>query len=163
MSEALLFSNLLLNLGDTALATILRQSAFGYPLVSAVHICGIGLLFGNIILLDLKLLGVLRQPALTELLPLLQRMAALGLFIALLSGTLLFSVQPAHYLSNNAFLLKMPLLFLALLNILLVHRLPEWQAALNNRPFGITLKICALISILLWLAVVLAGRWIAFI
>lgn len=163
MSEALLFSNLLLNLGDTALATILRQSAFGYPLVSAVHICGIGLLFGNIILLDLKLLGVLQQPALTELLPLLQRMAALGLFIALLSGTLLFSVQPAHYLSNNAFLLKMPLLFLALLNILLVHRLPEWQAALNNRPFGITLKICALISILLWLAVVLAGRWIAFI
>ena len=104
MLEALLFSNLLLNLGDTALATILRQSAFGYPLASAVHICGIGLLFGNIILLDLKLLGVLRQPALAELLPLLQRMAALGLFIALLSGTLLFSVQPAHYTIPSDFL-----------------------------------------------------------
>ncbi|CAM5188573.1 DUF6644 family protein [Alishewanella longhuensis] len=163
MFSALLLSNLLLNLGDTAIATLLRQSTTAYPLVSVVHIGGISLLFSNILLLDLKLLGVLRQPALTELLPLLQRMAALGLFIALLSGTLLFSVQPAHYLSNNAFLLKMPLLFLAFLNILLVHRLPAWQAALTNRPFGITLKICALVSILLWLAVVLAGRWIAFI
>lgn len=158
-----MFSDLLLNLSDTTLATMLRQSAVAYPLVSAVHICGIGLLFGNIILLDLKLLGALRQPALTELLPLLQRMAALGLFIALLTGTLLFSVQPAHYLSNNAFLLKMLLLFLALLNILLVHWLPAWQAALTNQPFGNTLKICALISILLWLAVLLAGRWIAFV
>lgn len=158
-----MFSDLLLNLSDTTLATILRQSAVAYPLVSAVHICGIGLLFGNIILLDLKLLGVLRQQALTQLLPLLQRMAVIGLLIAILSGVLLLSVQPAHYLSNNAFLIKMLFLLLALLNILLVHRLPAWQAALTNHPFGITLKICALVSILLWLAVVLAGRWIAFI
>jgi len=158
-----MFCDWLLNLSDTGLATILRQSAVAYPLVSAIHICGIGLLFGNIILLDLKLLGVLRQPTLTELLPFFQRMAALGLLIALLSGIVLFSVQPAHYLSNNAFLLKMLLLLLALLNILLVHLLPTWQAALTNRAFGITLKICALISILLCLAVVLAGRWIAFI
>lgn len=163
MFSALLLSNMLLDLGDTALATLLRQSNFAYPLISAVHIFGIGLLCGNILLLDLKLLGILRHQALTELLPLLRQMAALGLLIALLSGTLLFSVQPAHYLSNNAFLLKMPLLFFALLNILLVHQLPAWQAALTNRPFGITLKICALISILLWLTVLLAGRWIAFI
>ncbi|GHG68688.1 hypothetical protein GCM10010919_17880 [Alishewanella longhuensis] len=163
MFSALLLSNVLLDLGDTALATLLRQSDFAYPLVSAFHICGISLLFGNILLLDLKLFGILRQQALTELLPLLQRMAALGLLIALLSGTLLFSVQPAHYLSNNAFLIKMLFLLLALLNILLVHRLPAWQAALISQPFGITLKICALISILLWLAVLLAGRWIAFV
>jgi len=158
-----MFSDWLLNLSDTTLATILRQSAVAYPLVSAVHICGIGLLFGNIILLDLKLLGVLRQQGLTQLLPLLQRMAAVGLLIAILSGILLFSVQPAHYLSNNAFLIKMLFLLLALLNVLLVHKLPAWQLVLANKSVGGVLKMAALASVLLWLAVILAGRWIAFI
>lgn len=159
----MIFSTLLLSLGDTALATVLRHSTFAYPLVSAIHICGIGLLFGNIMLLDLRLLGVLRQHELTKLLPLLRLMAAIGLLLAILSGILLFSVQPAHYLTNDAFIFKMFLLCLALLNVLLAHRLPAWQAALANQPFRPTLKIGALISILLWLAVLLTGRWIAFV
>lgn len=163
MFSALLLSNVLLNLDESALATLLRQSDFAYPLVNAVHICGIGLLFSNILLLDLKLLGVLRQQALTQLLPLLQRMAAIGLLIAILSGSLLFSVQPAHYLSNNAFLIKMLFLLLALLNVLLVHKLPAWQLVLANKSVGGVLKMAALASVLLWLAVILAGRWIAFI
>lgn len=163
MLEALLLSNLLLNLGDTALATALRQSAFAYPLVNALHICGISLLFSNILLMDLTLLGVLRQQALMQLQPLLQRLAAIGLCIAILSGALLFSVQPAHYLANNAFLIKMLLLLLALLNVVFVHKLPAWQAALSNQPIDVVLKITALASISLWLAAIIAGRWIAFI
>ena len=35
---------LLLSLGDTALASALRQSEIGYPLVSTAHILGLGLL-----------------------------------------------------------------------------------------------------------------------
>lgn len=141
----------------------MRQSAFAYPLVNALHICGISLLFSNILLMDLTLLGVLRQQALMQLQPLLQRLAAIGLCIAILSGALLFSVQPAHYLANNAFLIKMLLLLLALLNVVFVHKLPAWQAALSNQPVDVVLKITALASISLWLAAIIAGRWIAFI
>ena len=158
-----MLSALLLSFGDSGLAVALRQSAIAYPLVSATHIIGIGLLFVSMVLLDLRLLGLLKQRAVTELFRLLRRLAAVGLLLAMLTGTLLFSVQPAHYLANDAFILKMLLLGLALLNILLVHRLPAWQAAQAGQPVALALKICALISLLLWLAVLLAGRWIAFI
>lgn len=156
-------NNFLLNLGDTRLANLLRESDFGYPLVSAFHICGISIVFGNILLLDLQLLGILRQQALVQLLPLLQRFAAMGLLITILSGILLFSVQPAYYLANDAFFYKMFLLVFALVNILLVHQLSAWKAMLSEGYADLRLKICALISILLWSGTLLAGRWIAFV
>ena len=153
----------LLSLGDTELASMLRQSDIAYPLISATHIIGVGLVLGNMVLFDFRLLGVIRQRQVTELFPLLRRLAAVGLLLAITTGILLFSVQPAHYLANNAFILKLGLLGLALINILLVHRLAAWQAALAGQPVAPILKICALISLFLWLAILIAGRWIAFI
>lgn len=158
-----MLTELLVSLGDTALASWLRQSAIGYPLVSSAHILGIALLLGSVLILDLRLLGITQRGALTMLAPILSRFAACGLLLALLTGPLLFSVQPAHYLANSAFLLKLALLLLALINILLVHRLPHWQALLDGQAPALFLKVTALLSLLLWLAILLAGRWIAFV
>jgi hypothetical protein len=154
---------LLLNLGDTALASALRQSSIAYPLVSSAHILGIGLLAGGVVILDLRLLGAIRRGTLTELVPLMSRLAAVGLTLAIAMGILLFSVQPAHYLDNSAFLLKLPLIGLGLLNVLLVHRLPQWRAVLAGQPVAPILKLTAVLSLMLWLAVLIAGRWIAFV
>lgn len=154
---------LLLNLGDTALASALRQSSIAYPLVSSAHILGIGLLAGGIVVMDLRLLGAIRRGTLSELIPLMNRLAAAGLLLAIATGILLFSVQPAHYLDNNAFLLKLTLIGLALLNVLFVHRLPQWRALLAGQPVAPVLKLTALLSLALWLAILIAGRWIAFL
>ncbi|MCC5826562.1 DUF6644 family protein [Alkalimonas sp.] len=158
-----MLTELLVSLGDTALASWLRQSSIGYPLLSSAHILGIALLLGSVLILDLRLLGITDRGDLTMLAPILSRFAACGLLLALVTGPLLFSVQPAHYLANSAFLLKLALLLLALLNILLVHRLPHWQALLDGQRPTLFLKITALLSLLLWLAILLAGRWIAFV
>jgi len=156
-------TGLLLSLGETAVASALRQSTIAYPLVSSTHIVGLSLLVGSIITLDLRLLGVIRRGRLDELAPLMSRVAACGLILAMASGVMLFSVQPAHYLDNNAFLLKLGLIGLAVLNALIVHRLPQWQAVLSGKPVARILKVTAVLSLLLWLSALLAGRWIAFL
>ncbi|MDP4535370.1 DUF2214 domain-containing protein [Alkalimonas collagenimarina] len=158
-----MITELLVSLGDTALASWLRQSGIGYPLLSTAHILGIALLLGSVLILDLRLLGITKSGALNVLAPLLNRFAACGLLLAMVTGSLLFSVQPAHYLANSAFLLKLTLLLLALLNVLLVHWLPHWQALLNGQAPTLFLKVTALLSLVLWLVILLAGRWIAFV
>ncbi len=154
---------LLLGLGDTAMASALRQSSVAYPLVNSAHILGIGLLIGAMVTLDLRLLGVTRRGTLRELAPLLSRVAAAGLLLAMATGVLLFSVQPDHYLDNSAFLLKLSFVGLALLNVLWVHSLASWRALLSGEPAAPTLKVGALLSLVLWLAALLSGRWIAFL
>lgn len=149
-------------LAESALASAIRHSELAYPLLSSLHIVGIGILLGNILLLDLRLLGVLRQNALAEVLSLLSRIAGLGLGLAIASGLLLFSVQPQHYLHNPAFLLKLALLSLALLNLLLVQYSQSWQQAQSGSQVSSGLKLAAACSLLLWLAIIIAGRWIAF-
>jgi hypothetical protein len=154
---------LLLNLGDTAIASALRQSTVVYPLVSSIHIFGLGLLIGGVVTLDLRLLGIIRRGTLSELAPLMSRLAAVGLLLAVMTGALLFSVQPGHYLDNRAFLLKLIFISLGLLNVLLVHQLPHWKAVLAGQPAAPILKLTASLSLALWLAVLLSGRWIAFL
>lgn len=153
----------LLQLGDSALAAALRQSDIAYPLISSVHILGLGLLAGSIVTLDLRMLNIIKRGSLSELAALLSRVAACGLVLAMLSGLLLFSVQPAHYLGNNAFLLKLALISLALVNVALVRRLPAWRALLAGQPATLLLKCTAFTSLTLWLAIITAGRWVAFV
>ncbi len=158
-----MLANSLTSLSELALINLIRQSALAYPALSALHILGIALLLGNILLLDLRLLGVLRQSALSDLFKLFSRLAGIGLLLAIGIGVLLFSVQPLQYLSNQAFLLKMLLLALALLNLLIVHLSRAWQQACSGGPVSNSLKLTAASSLLLWLTILFAGRWIAFV
>ncbi len=158
-----MLANSLTSLSELALINLIRQSALAYPALSALHILGIALLLGNILLLDLRLLGVLRQSALSDLFKLFSRLAGIGLLLAIGSGVLLFSVQPLQYLSNQAFVLKMLLLALALLNLLIVHLSQAWQQACSGGPVSNSLKLTAASSLLLWLTILFAGRWIAFV
>ena len=154
---------LVLSIGETGLAAFMRQSTFAYPLVSSLHIVGLGLLIGCILSLDLRLLGLFQRVSIHSLAPFLSRLAGLGLCVAILTGVILFSVQPGHYLQNDAFLFKMALIGAGLLNVIVVHQLTAWRMILSGNEPSHVIKITALLSLIFWLAVVFAGRWIAFV
>ncbi|MCL5050581.1 DUF6644 family protein [Aliidiomarina maris] len=153
-------------LAQSALASFLRSSDWAYPALSASHIIALGTLIGTVIVMDLRVLGVIRRIELVPLVPLMSQVAAVALVFALLTGVVLFSVQPNHYLSNDAFLFKLACIALALLNALLVHANTHWRALRSNAPathaHGL-LKLGAALSLILWLSAVFAGRWIAFV
>jgi hypothetical protein len=146
-----------------SVAAALRRSTLLYPLVNAAHILGIGLLIGAIATLDLRVLGLFRAAPLPVLGPPLVRVAAAGLGLALATGVLLFAVRPAEYAANPAFLAKLGLILGGLSNVLALRLGTGWRGALAGEPVGPPLRTAAALSLLVWLGVVLAGRWIAFV
>ena len=150
-------------LGQLPHAVLLQRSGTTYLLVNAAHIAALGMLIGSIVSLDLRLLGRFRAVPLAVLGPFLSRMAAWGLGLAVVTGFLLFSVRPAEYADNIAFLCKLGLVAVATLNAWAVHAGPRWQRALAADQASMGLRLQALGSIVLWLAAVVAGRWIGFL
>ena len=144
-------------------AALLRGSATAYLFVNAAHILGIGLLVGAVLPLDLRLAGCFRVVPLAAIGPFLSRAAAFGLAAAVLTGLWLFSVRPADYIGNAAFLAKMGLLALALCNVGLQHVGPGYRKALAGGVVRPATRIGAGISACVWIAVLVAGRWIGFV
>jgi len=144
-------------------AVLLQRSGTAYLLVNAAHILGVGLLVGAILPLDLRLLGFFRGVPLPVIGPFLRRAAAIGLALAIATGLWLFSVKPAEYLANEAFLWKLGLLAVALLNIAVLHRSAAFARALREGEPGAGVRLAAFCSAVLWLSVLVAGRWIGFV
>lgn len=145
-------------LSETALAEWMRLSRWGYAGVNTLHVLGIALLVGAILPLDLRLLG--RHPGLPlgDAARLLQPLAILGLGLALASGALLFLAGPGDYLAMPLFLLKLSLVALAIANALWLNLGPGLAGATRRH-----LRLAGGTSLLLWLAILVCGRLLAFV
>ena len=144
-------------------AVFLQEHWVAYLLVNAAHILGIGLLLGAILPLDWLLLRSTRGRDLLTLGSFLVGVAATGIVIAVSTGLWLFSVKPVEYAGNPAFLFKVTLLVLAICNIALQHRSEHFDAALRSGPVSVRVRILAATSTILWLSILIAGRWIGFV
>ena len=144
-------------------ATFLQEYWVAYLVVNAAHILGIGLLLGAILPLDLLLLRSTRGRDLPTLGPFLVRAAAMGAALAVTTGLWLFSVKPVEYAENPALLFKAILLVLAICNIALQHYGEHFDAALRSGQPSVRVRILAATSAILWLSVLVAGRWIGFV
>ena len=161
---------LLIALQETTLAEALRLGRWAYPIANAGHILGVALLFGAILPLDLRLLGAWCSVPVNLLARVLVPVAGAGLGLALVTGILLFSVDPLHYASLWLFQLKLLLIAAAVLNVLLVHQSKAWKEATGDAITSLTspipalsLRLAGLVSAALWFFVVLCGRFIAYV
>ena len=148
---------------SSSVANALRASRIGYPVVNALHILAIGTLFGAILSLNLRLLGAAKSIPVQPLALYLPRVAGTGLAIAVVTGLLLFSVQPSDYVSNRAFLLKVALIAVGALHALVVHSSGSWRRLVNDQgPISGRLQASAALSLTIWTAAIFSGRFIAF-
>ena len=150
-------------LAATPVARLLITSSTAYLLVNAAHILSIGTLFGAVLALDLRLLGFGQAIPIAPAATFLSRLAGAGLGLAILTGLCLFSVRPLEYAQNPAFLSKLALISLGLLNVLFVHRSTGWKAVASGSSPSVAVQVSATLSILIWIAAVIAGRWIGFL
>ncbi|HEY5807538.1 MAG TPA: DUF6644 family protein [Povalibacter sp.] len=140
----------------------MRASPLAYPVVNVIHLLGLTLLVGCILLLDLRLLGTGRQFPLRPVSTLLTRFAIAGLIIQLVSGFLLFSADAGPLITNPILQAKLAFIAFAVGNALLFRRL--WQQRLDewdHRP-PLLGRAQAAASIVAWLTVGTLGRWIAY-
>nr|WP_260691116.1 DUF6644 family protein [Rhizobium laguerreae] len=150
-------------LSATTPALALRRSGTLYMFVNAAHILAIGLLVGAILPLDLKLAGFFRKVPVEIVAPFLSRAAAVGLVAAVVTGFCLFSVRAVEYAANPAFLAKLCLIALGLLNLSIVHLGRGWKTAVSTGIVRPGLRFSAALSAAIWIAAVIAGRWIGFL
>jgi hypothetical protein len=152
-------------LQELAPVAALRSSRWTYAVVNASHITGIALLFGAIVPMDLRLLGCFRQIPIQALARILVPIAASGLLLAIVAGTLLFSIRAVQYAGTALFQIKLALIACGLANALLLRKAVAWEAARQktwDTP-PLRLRVAGAVSIALWLAVIVCGRMLAFL
>jgi hypothetical protein len=148
----------------SAAAEWMRTTSAG-QMVEATHVVAAVLLFGTVLVVDLRLLGLAdARRAFTrisrETLPLVW----LAFIVSVITGSLMFAASPQTYFGNTAFRLKALALLGAGLNMTLFHSKTRRGAADwdQNRSARRVERVAGLLSVVLWAAVVLLGRWIGF-
>lgn len=149
-------------LETTPIANAIRSTPWMYPTFESLHYIGLAMLVGGIMLIDLRTLGVARSLQLKSMIGLLP-WVWVGFAINLTTGSLLFIYGATSFGLLSAFLLKMGFLVLAGINALLYDfatRKGDWVARDDPPP---SVKVFATLSLILWVCVVTAGRFMAYV
>ena len=150
----------------SALGHFMRESGvWTYAIVNLSHILGVATLFGSILVLDLRLLGLWRRVPIAALSSAITPVATCGFAIAATTGSALLATKATDYLGNPFFDIKFPAIALGLLNVLALSLSPVWRARgtreLSRREHR-QLAVMGGISLACWLTAVTCGRMIAY-
>lgn len=148
------------------LGHLMRDSGpWTYGLVNLAHILGVGTLFGSILILDLRLLGLWRRVPLAALADVAAPVGSVGFLVAATSGIGLLAANATEYVGNPFFLMKFPAIGLGIVNVLVLRRTRAWRAR-RARPLSPReerqLAVMGALSLTCWLTAVAAGRMIGY-
>ena len=151
-------------LESTPIAGAITTSVWMYATFETIHYIGLAMLVGSIMLIDLRLPGFARSLPLPSMLGLLP-WVWVGFLINVVTGSLMFIYNATSFGMNRMFWLKMTFMALAGINALVftvaVARTGERWLTAAETPAAI--KVVATLSLALWLGVMTAGRWMAYV
>ncbi|GHB37834.1 hypothetical protein GCM10007094_28950 [Pseudovibrio japonicus] len=153
------------DLERSQLPEIFKYAWWVYPAVNTTHIIGLALLFGSIVPLDLRMMGLWRSIPLYDLARPLTRIALLGALIAITTGVFLLSVKASVYINAPIFWAKAGFFTLALLNALFLRFNKPWRylAQVDSRGTIPRFKSAGFISLVSWLGVLACGRMFGYL
>ena len=146
---------------STALGTAIRMSPWAFAVIESVHLLGLAVIGGAVLLVDLRMLGFgLTNQRIAELARAVFPWLVGSLVVMLLTGVGLFLSEPLKCYDSRAFWVKMISLGLAMVFTLTIRRRVTLADETRVRP--IWFKLVALVSLALWFGVGGGGRWIGF-
>ena len=153
-------------LQGSALGHAMRESGvWTYGTVNLVHILGVSSLFGSVLVLDLRLLGLWKSTPIATITQPTVPVAATGFLIAAFSGVCLLATKATEYVGNPFLYIKFPAIALGMANVLILNLLPAWKARktreLTSRE-KFQLSVVGAISLVSWLTAIMAGRMIGY-
>jgi hypothetical protein len=146
--------------------TALRSSWYVYPIVMSLHLCGIALFGGLILLTDMRLLGLaLRNYSVSDVVDQLRWPKRIGFVLIATCGLLLLGSKAEEYYYNIFVRIKLSLLALVFIHGWLFRRSVYFNTAEIDKAPQIPgrVKLAAGLSLLLWTCVACAGRGIGYI
>ncbi len=153
-------------LAATSLSQAIQSIEWIIPATQTVHIVAVAAVVTSALMIDLRLFGVRWQNQAVAAVA--QRFAPFiwwSLPVLFATGLVLIIAEPARALQNPVFLLKMGLLVAAVC-ITLACQVPMrndaafWESSQGRRRGA---RVIAAISLPFWVAIVFAGRWIAYV
>jgi hypothetical protein len=148
-----------------SLSAHIRESLFIFPLLEAVHVVGLTLVVGTIMVIDLRLLGLASsERSFARMAADILKWTWAAFLVTAVTGALMFMTNAVVYADNTAFRVKIALLALAGLNTLVFERtaartVRQWDRSPSAPPIA---KAVATMSLAIWIAVIVAGRIIGF-
>jgi hypothetical protein len=148
----------------SALGQAMRQWLYLYPAVETLHIVGIGLLFGSVVVLDLRILGLSRSIPVRRLAGHVLPWTAGSFALIVPTGLAMFMAHASEFIGSPVFVLKMCLILAAGVNAAIFHSnvfrtASAWDV--NSAPPAAA-RVAAAVSIALWISVIACGRLLAY-
>ena len=156
---------LLALLEGSRVAAAIRDSLYLFPLIESLHVIGLTMVFGTIAIVDFRLLGVASaERPFSRVASDVLKWTWAAFALTAVTGALMFVTNAAVYYHNFYFRSKMGLLALSGLNMFLFdltarRSVRDWDRKAAAPLAGRTI---ATISLLLWIGIIFAGRWIGF-
>ena len=152
----------------SGLGQAMRQWLWLYPAVEIVHIVGIGLLFGSIVVFDLRLLGFSRNISVKRLARHVLPWSAGSFLLIVPSGLLMFIAHASEFIASGVFAVKMLLILAAGVNAGLFHTITfrtadVWDSEeMRKLPPPPSARLAGALSLLIWISVIACGRLLAY-
>jgi hypothetical protein len=147
------------------IGTNIRESSFLFPVIEGLHVLGLSVSVGLIVISDLRLAGVLlKKRSASEVWANFLPWLVPGFILMTVTGGLLFWSHAYAAYQSNAFRAKLSLLILAAVNAAVYHltvyrRMNEWDTA-PVPPAGA--RFAGWASLALWLCIITMGRIMAY-
>jgi hypothetical protein len=139
----------------------MRDSPWVFPVVATIHLIGLTMIGGAVLLVDLRLLGLgLRHQPVALLARDADKWLLRGLTVAMSTGILLFMCFATKYYYLTFFWVKMAALIVVVALTFSVRR--RITAADETQVSRATGRLVAVVSLTLWTTVALGGRYIGF-
>ena len=139
----------------------MRSSPWLFPVIATIHLMGLALIGGAVLVVDLRLLGLgLQSQPVAGLARDAERWLFRGLLVTVSTGILLFMCFATKYYYLTFFWVKMAALLLVIVFTLSVRRRVAMANEADVSP--VRSKLVALVSLSLWTIVAVGGRYIGF-
>jgi uncharacterized membrane protein len=156
---------LLQQLQASPLGTTISESDIIFPWIEALHVLAITCVVGSITVVDLRLLGVAsRSDRIARMMREVVPFTVAAFVVAAITGSLLFISAAERYWRNPYFKAKLVLLVCAGINMLVFHFITSRQAEQWDRQQHAPMRarVAGGVSLALWVAVIVCGRWVGF-
>jgi len=141
-------------------ANPLNNNEWAFPLTECFHVAAMAFSIGTIAIVDLRLFGLgIRNQTAGQLVRDMEIWTLAGFAVVITSGLMIFSSDPLMYLRNFPFQFKMAVLLLGIVYNYTVHRKVAQSA---SAVAGVRYLVGG-ISLALWISIVFAGIFIAFV
>ncbi|MBJ6987839.1 MULTISPECIES: DUF6644 family protein [unclassified Devosia] len=155
----------LYDLQNSGLANWVNTGGATYPVVESLHVLAVALVFGTILIVDVRLLGFAstNRPY-TKVAHDLLHLTWVGFVVAVITGFLLFLPNATGIFANVNFQIKMLMIMLAGVNMFILELISARDVSVwdTNNPPPNKARIAGLLSLCFWTAVIVFGRLIGF-